>query len=886
MDSTVEFLGHVPFLLPLTAVAMVVGTVCVVSLAVFAVLCLVYSDFRVAVGSSQTGLVLYVYTPALTQTAAEGVELLRSGKDVFFSLGSFLQSDAFRVLLSLVMAAAVGLPILFYHHQMADAAMTAYTSPLVSGLRRFLLEMANLASFIVGTFISAYNAFVSLEWIRMGVIERVSKNCAIDTATNSLESFLLKIGDIITSLFVDAIFGFIDSPNLLYARFNLVPLFGHVGDLSQIVTAFLDCGCGYLQFVYKEPLEWLQYPQLHIGLDHAANAPVRLIQGIFIGALNLKFPQLEETVLELIPAIYALMRAAFQLGVVVLNVAKNIINLIPFTSAADGAGPRVSLGAVVGAVSTKQLGAVQSYTVAAEPLSLNASAFLGIDLLINILASPLPDAVSGVAAGALAFVNGTWSLTLLVTDAQLAFSDIAYFQVGHIFDHFRNGFDALGEGIGVIHPDLGPGVSGLGTVSVTAVQIAFELIIGTIFYNAYQLPAVDGDPFKFALDYCASNESAAALNHENFFNHSAAIARLFGCDPFEGIYPLESPAATCESSSALGCVFMSTYRLAVELQKLLATTACYASELVRFESDPTMKTFADIPLDAVYRQLTHLAACIRALIILFDIPALGTPAGEACTYTLSGGGTGYKISFPCYLGDFVQSAIMVFVPASYEILKLMQMLLASFARFSYTAEIGLPTLENSLRNLEVAMCRLGGLLATFLPVTFSCSAQASTADHSPTTVRAPLKPWGRAVNLPWTPTQINGETTCAFTPQEWVGDLNATCDCNDTALYGATDYAEVLMNASSPACALECMLPQLFEFPLRIGTGADVYTGYTPYPYYMGVNFTTPTALRRFLQTTHNPLHAMTGIPYVSSVQKIASDGNRTHDPSLTRRMH
>jgi len=76
------------------------------------------------------------------------------------------------------------------------------------------------------------------------------------------------------------------------------------------------------------------------------------------------------------------------------------------------------------------------------------------------------------------------------------------------------------------------------------------------------------------------------------------------------------------------------------------------------------------------------------------------------------------------LGSFIEAFIDAGLALLYEVLQTIRISLASFAIPALATTIQIPTLSDTLKDLEVAACDLFAMAASLLPLTFSCSNQS------------------------------------------------------------------------------------------------------------------------------------------------------------------
>lgn len=882
METAIGYAGEIPMVVPLVSLTLVMAITAIAIILMIGITFLVDSDFQVAIAMTGEGSVLVYFMPAVAQTMSEGAVVVTSSYDLIRSIAEFLKSDALKLIL-VALLAAICVYGLENQDQLQNSIWTLWTTDPVLSYRHLFLHLFNLANLAASSAMPAYNAYSGFTMSRLTMLYKTMKSCAKDTITSTLETLIVQIAELIGEL-AEALSDFF-MQDLLVARINLIPAFSKIGQIGTVVNIYLDCGCRFLNFTYTGPIEWLQTPSLHIGLNHAVNAAIAVPQAVFDGVINLRFPQIEEIVKELNPALLYLGDAIEDLVSVVVDVAVNIVDFLPklltmHKAVAVVTGTAVDpstltlgkLMSVIESIHPHSLPKVSSIAASSPhvqhlfrpaflpPIPLNISDILGLGFLAKVASAPWSRIATETAVAALILINGTWSLSRIITEGELDSTDIRFFQLGHISDHLRLAADAIGSLFGVFEPKLHFVISDIPAVLITTYGLVYELIIGTFFFVAYDIDPNDPNPFEYAVHYCnKTSGTEARRNYNLLYNHSGALAELFGCDGDDEAYELDSPGAVC-ADAAFACLVMSLYRFAIESQELIFRTACFFSELIQF--NPNKATFRDISTDGIYRQLINIFVCFKRMIWLFDFeePNPGHCVPDAPSpYEM-------KISVMCMLGEILEAIQLAYLALFRQVTDLLQAILIAFPFPSYANKIKIPTFEDSIKNLQVVLCRTGGLIGSILPVNFDCDAQAGSDPDPPRQLAGPIRPWGRAVDIPMSAAQVDPDAMCGFTPLDWSGgglpleDLD--CDCNNSALWAETNYVDVLTSLSSPACFLECAQPSLIQFPFRIGSDPQVAIGNTPYPFYMGVTFTSASAVRRFLTTPLRPLDEMTEIPY------------------------
>ena len=262
---------------------------------------------------------------------------------------------------------------------------------------------------------------------------------------------------------------------------------------------------------------------------------------------------------------------------------------------------------------------------------------------------------------------------------------------------------------------------------------------------------------------------------------------------------------------------MSSYRLVVEIIYVVYLTVCQFSELVQF--NPAKKTFADVNLDAVFLQSANLLDCIRRLLYILDLEALGEPAGSTCEYLDVNGNLNFKKSLQCNLGNILQLSGLWVLSFVFELSALVKNFLTAIAIPTYWTSVQIPTLANTQKNLDAALCQFGGLIASVIPVSFSCSATEGANPGAN----------GRFVPRP-KPVQV-GEIIPTVAPSrisvdERVTTASATAltaallfcsNCSDPAYAYTTNLSWFDVTDPNFYCRIACIRPELIEFPLSIG---------------------------------------------------------------------
>ena len=304
---------------------------------------------------------------------------------------------------------------------------------------------------------------------------------------------------------------------------------------------------------------------LHSAIDCTANVAVRFVQGIAYSVQTGQSLNLNATFTELECATNAAGDTIRAAVVLALNIFIDFIDLIPIAMMTDEsiADEFVQIGIPRAHLQAMRMKVIQGQSTDLEMVDLmiasmdpnniltaqstNLSTILGLSNLLLIAEAPWSRVFTEFLNGALSAVNMTWDLTLLSTEYTGSLADIKFFQFGFLADHFRAASDALGLTTNALFGPLVVAVGGnnatindvvgdIPKIVIGAQQIVLELFINAIFTWAYintgtgPDPIFSGNPnpFEFLPLYCTANNTAAVANYQLFYNHSAAIAILFG----------------------------------------------------------------------------------------------------------------------------------------------------------------------------------------------------------------------------------------------------------------------------------------------------------------------------------------------------------------------
>ncbi len=511
----------------------------------------------------------------------------------------------------------------------------------------------------------------------------------------------------------------------------------------------------------------------------------------------------------------------------------------------------------------------------------------------SALALPWTEPVTFTVAGALAFANGTWSLTRLAplstgTAQNFSFATIQYFQVGYIFDWFRGAAVAAGEVIGffTVPACLTPTSSiattgnafwGLIWLVLGAAQSVIEMFVQLVFMNSFYF-AASGAPFQPLTVYCNSNASQVQANYRLMYNVTAAWAVVFGCNASLSPVPLESPLATCDDSES-GAFVLAGGRLIFEILHAGFMGACNLPEMLTFKpplqysppspqieafpSNPPLINFGNLTvnLDALALQVIAFGRALQNALYFVDTDLVyGDPATGPCQFasSTSPSGTGYRISFFCLMGAISNTVILGVSGALYEVSRQLILMLGGAADTALFLQVRLPTLGDTIRDMELLGCLLGQLTGLVVPLAFSCSSQAPAQGNQLTPGPAPPPPQ-IPIEHPLVPFAQRSDSAqpnlCFYTASQWAATGN-TCNCTAvTQLYSVN-------GTQAPECLLSCLSPGV-TFPYIVGY--DPFTGAPPNcsSTLVRTTFTNQTTLQRFLSSQFGPLGG--GFQYIPS---------------------
>jgi hypothetical protein len=226
-------------------------------------------------------------------------------------------------------------------------------------------------------------------------------------------------------------------------------------------------------------------PALAQFVNGSANAALAAFLSPFVAINFTQAPQINLVVGNLQSALLGLGEWIEDAIFVLFIVLVNIIELIGW------------IFTMQGAAAPRKLSAAFGLRAQGLPLPVPLQNITGLVILQKVLEAPWLGVVTNTINFGLALLNNTWSLTLLITNAKLNTSDLAYFQVqermfprpcahaspaqmGYIFDWLRAASLCAGQVFAALDPALEFSVAGLLDIVIWAVQIAVEIVIAQV----------------------------------------------------------------------------------------------------------------------------------------------------------------------------------------------------------------------------------------------------------------------------------------------------------------------------------------------------------------------------------------------------------------------
>lgn len=910
-DIANTLITNSPGLVPIGGISLglVVGAFAV--LIAYVLVVVLYPGFADSVSASgETHVILYsTYIPGISALGGQIAQLPGIVSDFIGGFGNLLSGDIIKFIIYLIIAIFLAVLWIPFHNTVISASAQFYTCTIVP-LTGIILQLENAASLLASAIVPIYNFFVGFYTIFIGTlfIRRVLIDCQIsDGGANTFQAALALITQLVDGViaFVTAITDWLSSGDLLNTRVDFEPALVLLLGVTTQLTPLFNCACNFLSFLWIDLFALPSSPSLVQAVDCALNVPFTLIQELLIGIETPEVPQVNITAVELQCVVVSLGEFVQICVLFVFNFLLHFIENIVAIAETDPTATAILLNGGSFALpsfqkrnahgpalvikkssssSSKVTMAKRQFTISAQAMAADAiftfreagfpANFSGnitnvtaiIDYFTKIFESNYLGTVTYTVAGAIALINGTWSLTQLLTlplavNNTFGFEKIQYFQVGYVLDWVRLAGYSLGTFIGAIvaNNDFGLFIGGVVSLVSGAAQVVVELFVNFLFYNSF-FPPVSNNPFQYATVYCNANDTQPHFNYLLMLNTTAELAIAFGCNVSTSVFPINSTFATCEDN-VFGCIALSLGRFIGELVKLILEFVCDIPVLIRFQpplfysppppglTNPVLINFGNISIDGVAREWLNLGICLQNLFYEFDKDiniTLGDPPGVTCQYIdpTQPAGIGFKISWFCTLGNMIRTAMQGVGALIYEVVNSINKMLAAIAFAPLASDIRIPTFGDTLRDLQVFACQIGALLALILPITFSCSAQlGGTGNPLIPTPPPPPPQFFFYPSIPFVAQRSPADVVCSYTPASWSIGSNGTCDC--TAI--ANSWYHTPITPFTGGCYLTCLDPGV-GFHLGVGTNISI-----PPPCFGNTTatvFSTKTAMQTFLGMT------------------------------------
>lgn len=282
------------------------------------------------------------------------------------------------------------------------------------------------------------------------------------------------------------------------------------------------------------------------------------------------------------------------------------------------AGPRARLSAM-----RDDYDVVVNAPIWELPPGMDLADLLGLPVLITVLETPWPRAVTELAAAAI--VLGNMTLNMICNPVALVQgpSAIAYFQFGPVFDHIRASGDAASQLLVFVDPNLPAVVSLLAQAAVTLAEAVMELFVGTL--NAIVYPTWSfGEPpptdcsAPGACTYPAPIGWTILFIYPDYYDWSNSALRRalrtleYMADATLVMLGRDSTDTHQEhcAKKPVACTFYDTLLVATEAVNLTLTFLFYFPELVLFDDD--RRTFQNIDLSRIHDRFYDLVEHISA----------------------------------------------------------------------------------------------------------------------------------------------------------------------------------------------------------------------------------------------------------------------------------
>jgi hypothetical protein len=814
-----------------------------------------------------------VWLPAISYLLGAVSTFSQADKNLIDSLRNLLTSDLIRFLVLLLIGLFIGAVWLPFHNVVIRETGELYTCTVypVIGL---VLEFANAGTLIAAVLSPIWNLLYGPWHVILGktLILRVLIDCQISQGGQNTFQTVLAIAETFAQGVLQIVFAITDwlaNPDRFTSPVFFAPGLTTLLSIFNIVAGLFDCVCEYLSAYWVQFFLVPQSVSVVNALDCLFNIPFALVGSGVLAIQKREVPQINATVTYIQCTLNNAASFGEEVNLFLFDSFSLFLTQILNVTIAEN-GPTLTLPHFGGrkrqAPPSQQAQIMQLLLTAGNNNNLYTTAGFQPPNVVNVtnvtvylnywrgvLETPYLHTISFAISGALSLVNGTWSLTQLITYPVTNFSLVQYFQINFVIDWEAEAGYALGAFLGSFTTisAFGNFLGGLIELFLRAFQIAIELLV-TFFFWAFFFPPQEsqalnsaGLAFYDSLSiYCSlDNTTQAFRSYQLALNNSAELAITFGCNASSSLVPLDSPLATCFDSVG-GALAMHIYRFPLEVVTYGELLICNLPMLLQFVpptkytpppnanmatnittglgySNPIMLNTANMSLNGMARELINLGTSLQNLFYLFDTlinGTLGSPPGVPCQYPdpTSPIGIGFKVSPFCTFGNLIDTILLAAGSAVYEILQNVNFALGAIAFPALAPDIQIPTFSSTIQDLELIGCQLGKLLALLLPVTFSCSAQLGVPPNkfSPSLL-------GPVQQYPFLPPVSNvtqrtvGNQPCTHTVVDWAAQAdNTTCNCS-----AITTYFQA--GAVSGGCILFCLNPGV-GYEMGFGTNVSI----------------------------------------------------------------
>ncbi len=501
--------------------------------------------------------------------------------------------------------------------------------PIVENVPFRLLNLARLIYNGIGPMYSLWVDwfhFLTTGWYR------ILRECAL--TEGDFESVLERIGNAAADLGQSLATWF--AGDIFSDRLLLTGVFYDIGLAFNAALDPLDCFCTWLHPISLFITSIPQITALHLALEAAVNAAIRVLQVVLTALINVDNPIWSDPTQELIDLVINAGETAEALLLLIVDLLTNLFNEISLLAMSNAAyiNRQFGLSSILDedtgelvpptlsdlmhtAANTRasprygSMGGLRSMDVRmATPIwdlpPTNLSDLLGIPALVMVLSTPWSHAITELVAGGLILANMTLNI---ISDPVKVFETpegLAYWQWKGVFDRIRASFDAAAQFVFVIiDPNLPASISLLGQTAITYAEGVMEILMSAIYAIVFPTwvpgvpPPTDctvvgscGYPapgwlfFNFFPAYWDWQGNALRRAIDFLDDDADAIAIVLGCNASE------IAANNCTASFPAQCVLRTTFLFAAELLNQSNALVFFASDIVQF--DASLHTMQDI----------------------------------------------------------------------------------------------------------------------------------------------------------------------------------------------------------------------------------------------------------------------------------------------------